>query len=787
MRVALALILALTTAAGATPPWQRTEAREPCTASDPLRRPFFGDLHVHTSFSADAYIFGSRMAPRDAYEFMRGRGTILLADENEAPVRESRLIDRPLDFGAVTDHAEFFGESDLCTTPGSLVYDESLCQQLRVVDAGSQSGFNAATINWLFPLGIPNPPTEHAFCALPGVDCDAAAVSVWQEVQMAAEEAYDRTAACAFTSFVGYEHTPSPIGKHLHRNVLFRNATVPRIALSHLDTPGPVPQGLWDALEAQCIDAASGCDAIIIPHNPNLSGGEQFVDPTDGADALRRQLREPLAELHQQKGNSECRFDRLAGRGADGADELCTFEQLLTPHQGPGATADPVELWPRRNLLRSVLKDGLSFETTLGANPFRFGFTGSTDNHNGTGGHVVEGDWEGSGGGNDATPERQMAENARENPGGLTGVWAEENSRDALFTALERRETYATSGTRPVLRVFAGPLDGVACGDPGFVANAYATGVPMGGELGPTKDAPRLAIWAAKDPGTAERPGTDLQRLQVVKGWVDADGAQHERVVDVAGDPSAGGVDPATCAPQGAGFAELCSVWTDDDFDPAERAVYYVRLLETPVCRWTTTLCRSVGVDPLSPDCATQAAGVGDAWAACCRDTTNDAFFEPLIQERAWSSPIWYRPDGIGKVAAQVRFGATPGRDVLRLNVRIGTTGLFDLAAGTLRVRISDDDDILSLSLSNGTMRRTGRGRWRLNRRRGRAERLATVSLVERGGNTTLRIRTLPRDLSAADRGDHTVSVHLAYENFQASHTRRWREERNGIGVGGKR
>jgi hypothetical protein len=781
VRLTLVVLLALTSVAAATPQWQRSEEREPCAASDPLRRPFFGDIHVHTSYSTDAYIFGNRVDPRGAYRFMRGQGTVMLGDENEQPTRESHPIDRPLDFGAVTDHAEFFGETDLCLTPGSLVYDQSLCTQLRANDAGTDTQF-LVTINWLFPLGIDDPPTQHAFCALPGVDCDAAAVSVWQEEQAAAEEAYDRTAACTFTSFIGYEHTPSPIGRHRHRNVIFRNATVPHIALSHLDTPGGVPQGLWTALEDQCIDAGTGCDAIVIPHNSNLSGGLQFPDPIDAADALRRQLREPLVEIHQIKGNSECRFDRFEGRGVDGADELCTFEQRPLPHEGPDAVPTSIDAWPRRNLVRSVLKDGLSFEQQLGANPFEFGFTGGTDNHNGLGGEVAESEWDGVQGGNDATPERRIETNSRENPGGVTGVWAEENSRDAIFAALKRRETFATSGPRPVLRVFAGALDGVACGDAEFVAKAYAGGVPMGGELGPAKEAPRLAIWAVKDPGTAEHPGTDLQRLQVVKGWLDADGIEHERVVDVAGDASKGGVDPATCAPQGAGFAELCTVWTDPDFDPAERAFYYVRLLETPVCRWTTTLCRSAGVDPLSPDCATQAAAAGEDFAACCRDTTNDAFAEPLVQERAWSSPIWYRPDTIARAAGQVKFGAKAGRDVLRLNLRIAKTGL-DLAADPLHVRIADDDTILDLALSSGTMRRTGRGRWRLNHKRGKAERLAIVSLIERKGESVLRIRTLARDLSAADRDDHIVSVDLGWGVWRATHSRRWLAGRGSIAL----
>ncbi len=781
MRLAVLLLALATAAIAGPPPWQRTETREPCAASDPLRRPFFGDIHVHTLYSADAYIFGSRVDPRGAYDFMRGRGTVLLADVDEAPTRESRRIDRALDFGAVTDHAEFFGEIDRCATPGSPAYDETLCTQLRQVDAGTDAQ-SFVTIAWLFPLGIPNPPTQHTICTLPGVDCDAAAVSVWQEEQAASEEAYDRTSACTFTSFVGYEHTPSPLGRHRHRNVIFRNATVPAIALSHLDTPGGVPQGLWTALENQCLDAGTGCDALIIPHNSNLSGGEQWPDPTDATEALRRQAREPLVEIFQQKGSSECRFDRLLGRGVDGADELCTFEQLPNPHEGPDAVPLPIDTWPRRNLVRSVLKDGLSLERQLGVNPFQLGFTGGTDTHNGTGGGVAETGWDGAQGAIDATPARQIADNARDNPGGITAVWAEENSRDAIFSALRRRETYATSGTRPVVRFFGGELANVACGSPEFVRAAYTTGVPMGGELGPTEAAPRFAVWAVKDAGTAEQPGTDLQRIQIVKGWVDADGVQHERVVDVAGDAAAGGVDPVTCAAQGSGFAELCAVWEDPAFDPREHAFYYARVLETPVCRWTTTLCRSAGVDPLSPDCPAQAAIAGDDFASCCRDTGDDAFAEPLVQERAWSSPIWYRADTIGRAIAQVAFGRA-GRDVLTLRLRLGVTEHLDPSRDALTIRVTDDDEILAVTLPPGTLRRTGAGRWRLAGRRNKPDGIAALSLVQRRDDTRLVVRTTPRDLASADRSDHMVTIAVGAGTWQTSHTRLWLASRDRLGL----
>src|SRR5262249_41831072 len=275
--VAIALTIALagcsngapkTTASAAKPasaPWQRTEQRANCSEYNLLRNPYFGDLHIHTRLAADAYIYGTRVGPRDAYDFARG-STIPLCDDDEQQTRSAQ-IDRPLDFAAVTDHSEFYGETQICSDPNSPAYEFDICKELRQVDDPDSNERYLATVHWLYLAGIPNPPKHLAFCSTPGIDCDAARVSVWQELQAAAEEAYDRTSACSFTSFIAYEHTASPLGRHMHRNVIFRNDHVPPFAASQVDTAADgIPQGVWKAIEDDCLNLGNGGHAVIIPH-----------------------------------------------------------------------------------------------------------------------------------------------------------------------------------------------------------------------------------------------------------------------------------------------------------------------------------------------------------------------------------------------------------------------------------------------------------------------------------------------------------------------------------------
>ena len=629
------LALARPTAA-ADPLFVRTEQRAACTDRDPLRRPFFGDLHVHTALSLDASTQGTRNRPSDAYRFARGEriGVQPYAPDG-APLREIRLA-RPLDFAAVTDHAELLGEAHICSSPGLDGYDSWMCRIYRdyprlaffVMNYWSSSG-DAAT-----------PPTRFAFCGPGGAGCLDAAQTPWREIREAAEAAYDRSADCRFTSFVGYEWTGAAgPGNNLHRNVLFRNEIVPELPSSFIDTPAP--ELLWRKLRETCTAAGNGCDALVIPHNSNLSAGQMFatVNP-DGTSMSVDQARlnaelEPIVEIMQHKGSSECM------RGVDTADELCSFETLeMNNFNGryvPLLAEKPVP----RQFVRNILREGLVQEERLGVNPFKFGIVASTDTHLGAPGAVEE-DAEYKGNGGAGTPARDAVPQGLPdawdfNPGGLAVIWAEENSRDALFAALRRKEVYGTSGPRHVVRFFAGwDLEPDLCARSDLAARGYANGVPMGGDLPPrdAKSAPRFVVSALRDAGTALQPGTKLQRLQIVKGWLGADGETHERVYDVAGEPANGAeVDPATCEPRGPGADALCAVWTDPAFDPAERAVWYARVIEKPTCRWTTRVCNAGGVRCNDP--ATITAG----FEPCC-----DPHVPKSVQERSWTSPIWYTP-----------------------------------------------------------------------------------------------------------------------------------------------
>lgn len=587
-----------------------TETREACGSRNPLRNAYFGDLHVHTSYSFDAYVFDVRNDPFDAYRFARGEEVQI--PDGAGGTRPARLRSA-LDFAAVTDHSEFLGEVELCTVEGSPAYDSLGCRTYR---AGIV-GFAAFGID----LADPTPRRNLTICGVGGARCAESLAQVWERERAASEMAYDRTAACSFTSFVAYEWTGTTSQSNLHRNVIFRNATVPEAPVSYIEEP--TPRGLWSALGAVCLDAGSGCDVLAIPHNPNLSNGRMFALEYPGAtttaqERAQAELRasmEPLLEISQHKGTSEC-FPSFS------SDEQCGFEIIDGDLCNGDGTGSGMSCRSRSEFLRGVLADGLAEEARLGVNPFRLGVIGSTDTHNGTPGNTDEDTWRGHVGAQDGAPRVRLAAGGLLEfaPGGLAGVWAVENSRDAIFEALRRRETFATSGPRIAVRLFASfDYAEDLCASPGMLETAYREGVPMGGRLPPGSGAPRFLASAMRD-------RTPLAGLQIVKGWLDADGAYQERVFDVAGEPSGAGasVDLATCEPTGAGLDMPCAVWTDPEHDPTRPAFYYARVLENPTCRWSRRDCNALaGARPASCD---------------------DPAVPSAIQERAWSSPIWYVP-----------------------------------------------------------------------------------------------------------------------------------------------
>jgi hypothetical protein len=636
-------------------PYQLTEEREPCAAYDPLRRPHFGDFHVHTAWSFDANSQDTRNKPADAYNFAKGaRMGIQPYDDDDRPGRYIQ-IDRPLDFTAVTDHSEFMGEMRMCTLPGSTGYWHPVCVAHRWFPQFSFGTFAAYGMAGKKRWG---------FCGENYENCFAAARSTWQDIRDDAEDAYDRSADCSFTSFIGYEWTASVGGgQNLHHNVIFRNDQVPDKALSWIETPSQV--NLWDYLDRECLEQKPGCDAVVIPHNSNLSGGLMFesarlsdetipMQPVDAAEARRRARWNTLFEVMQHKGSSECDSRTATWAG----DEYCNFEKLgydsfggKNTGEAEGGAMDwltifvddadlPVTKLPdESNFLRYGLKKGLQQQAELGVNSFKFGLISSTDTHIAAPGLTMEKNHPGHGGAGMGAREGVPAglpDELEYGPGGLAVLYAEENTRDALFAAMQRREAYATSGTRPVLRFFGGwdyPDD--ACDGSDMVARGYAGGVPMGGDLSalPAAEAsPRFIVSAMADSGTGEYPGNQLQRIQLVKGWY-KDGELRETVIDVAGGDNDASVDLDTCEQSGSGHQQLCTVWTDRGFDPAAPAFYYTRVLENPSCRWSQRICADAGVRCDDP--STIPEGMGQ----CCA-----AEHQKVIQERAWSSPIWYTP-----------------------------------------------------------------------------------------------------------------------------------------------
>jgi Protein of unknown function (DUF3604) len=574
---------------------------------NPQKNLYFGETHMHTAYSLDAFLGGTRQTPGDAYRFARGETVVV----NGQPHR----MRRPLDFAAVTDHAEYLGEMYAALNPGAPGHDIPQIQELiGLVDFDERR-------KWFIEYVVKNnrgaKPKHTAF--YPGPE---SAASGWKVVTDAAEE---HNEPGVFTTFNAFEWSSAPGGGNLHRNIIYRGSTVPEVPMGAADIT--YEENLWKWLQEE---EAKGARSLALPHNSNASKGSMFPAKDHSGNALDKEyadLRghfERAIEVMQVKGNSEVTRQFWA------ADEFSNFENADSIAGFSGRV-------PRKeNYVRYGVVQGMAVEQEVGANPFKLGFVGGTDSHNGVMADVDEDNFVGGHGAEDATPERRQTAEvggwiaARDqSPGSITGVWATSNTREAIWDAIHDRESYATSGPRMAVRFFAGWNY-----QPGMLARAdvieraYAGGVPMGGDLSKAGErAPKFLILANKD-----ALGANLDRIQVIKGWVDADGKTHDKVFDVAWagerQPGADGklppvgntVDLATATYRNTiGSGELATVWKDPEFDPEQRALYYARVLEIPTPRWTTYDSVRAGL-PLLTDVAT------------------------TVQERAWSSPIWYQP-----------------------------------------------------------------------------------------------------------------------------------------------
>src|SRR5262245_31033944 len=617
----------------------------PALQPNPDRNAYFGETHLHTSWSVDAWVMGNRLTgPADAYKYAKGE-TI------KHPMGFDIKIDTPLDFIGVTDHSEYVGVTREANIPGSYVSKLPEAQPMIMKDPNSQEEQNRV---FSYLLKLAGSPPVKAFMD-PKVTS-----TVWKENVKIADEANQPG---KFTAFCSYEWTSMPDQRNLHRNIFFRACDkVPDYPFSALDSKRPTE--LWNWMDAQ---RKSGNELLAISHNANVSDGWMYpvdVDqttgrPIDAAWAAARDRNERLVEIKQGKGQSET-HPLLSPN-----DEFASYElyQAILGLAGDVGRIDHIT----GSFGRQALKDGLTMQDVRGYNPYKFGFGAASDAHNSASPYRHD-NFFGLHADADGSVERRFAgvliggtmDVRLENPGGLTGVWAEENTRASIWDAMYRKETFGVSGPHIKARFFGGwgyGKDIVNAGD--WVKQSYAGGVPMGADLPPMPSggkgtAPTFVVWAVKDPTSG-----NLDRIQVIKGWTQ-NGQSFEKVFDVvwSGErkpdkwtgrvpaiQSTVDLDQATYS-NSVGSAELKAVWTDPEFDASLHAFYYARVLEIPTPRWTLIQAVKSGLPP--PDVV------------------------PLTgQERAWTSPIWYTP------SAEARKSAAAGTTVADLKKK-GATPLND-------------------------------------------------------------------------------------------------------------
>ncbi len=485
--------------ATASAPAPTVEQLEAAVAENPLKDAYFGETHVHTSYSLDAYIGGARITPDEAYKFAQGREVVVNGQKHN--------IGRPLDWVAVSDHAEFIGEMYSTQVPGAKGGDNPMLEELRNLKSVDEQ--RAWFVKYVVNNNRGDNPTHPPFYAGPETTRSA-----WKDVQIKA--AIDNYRPGKFTTLAGYEWTSAPKGANMHRNVIFRDLNVPDMPFSALDSADEEKLWAWMAEQEK-----KGSRLLAIPHNSNGSKGLMF-EPIDNAGkpitadyARLRSHFERLIEMMQIKGNSEVH------RSFWPADEFAGFENADSVGSFSGRE------FKKEYFVRWAVTKGLDYQAKLGANPYQFGFIGGTDNHNGLPSDVAEDDYIGSHGPADGTLEaRRTGEidgwiKAKESsPGSISAVWATRNTRAAIWDAMAARETFVTSGTRIKVRFFGGADLGAASTNPReLVEQGYRHGVPMGGTIEKAAKAPTFTVWATKDPN-----GANLDRIQIIKGMVDAKG-----------------------------------------------------------------------------------------------------------------------------------------------------------------------------------------------------------------------------------------------------------------------
>lgn len=601
---------------------QTSTAVETKPSQTAIRNAYFGDVHIHTRHSFDAYIFNVRATPDDAYRFAKGESI------KHAAGYDIQLEGSPLDFLAVTDHGEYLGILPAMDDPDHPLSKTAIAQSIFNSTDRANAVQSFQRIGGSFVIGQP----------IEEINDQAQMNSVWADIKATADDHYEPG---KFTTFAGYEFTAMrvispeiPAAANLHRNVIFRDKAPDQLFTS-LDSSNP--EDLWDWMDAQ---RDGGIESLAIPHNSNASNGEMFAletydkSPITSEWITQRAENEPLTEITQIKGSSD------SHPALSPNDEWADFERYEF-YIGVTEKSRPSE----GSYVRTALARGLAIEEAEGTNPYAFGVIGSSDTHVAAGTFSEEKHWGKTG--TDGLPVLRSSvppngaetwENAPPPKGralragyfsasGLAGVWADSNTREDIFDAMRRKETFGTSGPRLKVRFFGGAdLSEDMLHAANLVEEAYDNGVPMGGDILPEEgEEPAFIAWAMADPLSAP-----LQRLQIIKVWAE-DGELKEAVYDAA---CSGGVSPdpethrcadngarvdvSTCKTTGEGAGELKAFWRDPEYSPNQSVAYYVRALENPTCRWST-------------------------WDAIRAGTPPNPDFPPSLQERVWSSPIWVK------------------------------------------------------------------------------------------------------------------------------------------------